>query len=357
MNQAAPTSTPSPPLEVGCSRQFLPWLQEQKISLAVTTYQSSRLMFFGVNPEGQFSGFERLFDRAMGLCVASSDRLYMSSKYQVWQLENALQPGQEHKGYDKLYVPRVGWTTGDLDVHDMGVDSSGRIVFISTLLNCLATVSPYNSCTPLWKPPFISKIVNEDRCHLNGLAMADGQPRYVTACSQTDVVDGWREKRRNGGCVIDVATNEVIFTGLSMPHSPRVYAGKLWLHNSGTGEFGWVDFAAGKFEAVAFCPGYLRGLAFWNNFAIVGLSKSRGDKSFSGLAVQESLKAKDVEERCGLMVVDLNTGAIAHWLRIEGVIQEIYDVQVLPEVKRPMALGFQTDEISQILSLDPMGSL
>lgn len=352
------TASNSPALELNCSQQFVGWLYQEQISLAFTTYQSSRLILLGIGQEGRFSGFERNFNRAMGLYTVGSERFYLSSKYQLWQFDNVLSPGQNYQGYDKLYVPRTGYTTGDLDIHDVAVDSGGRIVFVSTLLNCLATVSESNSCTPLWKPSFISKVVNEDRCHLNGMAMVDGKPRYVTAVAQTDVKDAWREKRRNGGCVIDVTSNEVILSGLSMPHSPRFYQGKLWLMNSGTGEFGYVDLERGSFEVVAFCPGYLRGLAFWKQWAIIGLSKPRGeDKTFSGLALDERLTEKGEEARCGLMVVDINTGEIVHSVSVSGVIRELYDVQILPQVRRPMALGFQNDEISTLLTLDSMSEL
>jgi uncharacterized protein (TIGR03032 family) len=343
-------------LQIVCSRQLIDWLVQERLSFAFTTYQTRRLCFIGVQDQ-RIAGFERLFDRAMGLC-ATEHQLYLSTKYQIWQLENALAPGQLHRGYDRLYVPRIGYTTGDLDIHDLVVDRTGRIVFVSSLLNCLATISPHNSCTPLWKPPFISKVLNEDRCHLNGLAMVDGQPHYVTAISQSDVVDGWRDKRRDGGCLIDVQTNEVVLTGLSMPHSPRWYRDRLWLLNSGAGEFGYADLQTGRFEPVAFCPGYARGLAFWQDWAIVALSKPRSqDKVFSGLALDDQLTAKDVAPRCGLVVIDLNSGAIVHWLNLEGVVTELYDVQVLPGVKNPMALGFQTDEISQLLTLDPIADL
>ena len=341
-------------LEIFSSRQFPGWLAQQNISLALTTYQTGQLIFLGVNPSGQLSGFQRLYDRAMGL-YATPEKLYLSCKSQLWQLDNALEPGQLHKGYDKLYIPRIGHTTGDLDIHDLALDREGKIIFVSSLLNCLATTSDRKSCKPLWKPDFISRVINEDRCHLNGMAMVDGQPGYVTACSQSDIVDGWRDRRNGGGIVIDVNRNEIVCSDLSMPHSPRWYQGKLWLHNSGRGELGYVDFQTGKFEAVAFCPGYLRGLAFWENYAIVGLSKPRhGDKTFSGLPLDELLAAKDAEARCGLMIVDLNTGAIANWVRFEGKITELYDVQILPKVKRPMALGFQTDEIAQLISLEPL---
>ncbi len=341
--------------QITASRNFIDWLQAEKISLAFTTYQTSRLLLLGVKPQGGFSGFERLFNRAMGL-YATSERLYISSKYQLWQLDNVLQPEQFYNSYDKLYVPRIAYTTGDLDIHDIVVDNQDRIIFVSSLLNCLATVSQKNSCTPLWKPPFISEVINEDRCHLNGLAMVEGKPTYVTTVSRSDVIDGWRDKRRDGGCVIDIASNEIIISGLSMPHSPRFYQGKLWLLNSGKGFFGVVDLDTGKFEPITFCPGYLRGLAFWKNWAIVGLSKPR-EKTFSGLELDENLLAKDVEARCGLMLIDLNTGTIVEWLRLEGIITELYDVQVLPGVECPMALGFQTDEISRLLTLDSMESI
>jgi uncharacterized protein (TIGR03032 family) len=282
--------------------------------------------------------------------------VYLGSRYQIWQLDNILTPGQQYQEHDKLYVPRIGYTTGDVDAHDIALDHAGRILFICTRLNCIATVSERNSCTPLWHPPFISQLVNEDRCHLNGLAMVSDHPRYVTVSSRSDVVDGWRDRRADGGCVLQVPSGEVIVGGLSMPHSPRFYQGKLWVLNSGTGEFGFVDLARGQFESVTFCPGYGRGLAFWKDFAIVGLSKPR-DATFSGLPLEDRLLAKEGEARCGLIVIDLNRGTIIHWVRIEGTITELYDVGVLPEVQRPMALGFQTDEIAQILTLDPMGEL
>ncbi|WP_069471763.1 TIGR03032 family protein [Candidatus Marithrix sp. Canyon 246] len=340
--------TPSKNLDITGSRHLIDWFQNQQISLALTTYQSSRLFLLGVKPDGSLSGFERLFDRAMGL-YATPERLYMSSRYQLWQFDNVLAAGELDKGYDKLYVPRIAHTTGDLDIHDLVVDKNQNIIFVNTLYNCLATLSERHSFKPLWQPPFISKLVAEDRCHLNGLALVDGEARYVTAVSQSDVIDGWRERRHDGGCVIDIKTNEIITKGLSMPHSPRWYQGKLWLLNSGEGEFGYIE--NGKFQPLTFCPGYMRGLAFSGDFAIVALSKAR-EKTFTGLALDEKLAAKQVEARCGLMIIDLKTGEIAHWLRIEGIVTEFYDVQVLAGVQRPKALGFKTDEIQRLITIE-----
>jgi uncharacterized protein (TIGR03032 family) len=347
-NQSPSTQRPS--LEITGSRQFSSWLAEQHLSLTFTTYQTCRLFFIGIKPNGRLSAFERLFDHAMGL-YATPERLYMSSRYQLWQFVNVLAPGRTRQGYDQLYVPRIGYTTGELDIHDIALDREGQVIFVNTLYSCLATLSDYYSFTPLWRPPFISQLAPEDRCHLNGLAMVEGQPGYVTTVSQSNVREGWREKRIDGGCVVDVQSNEVIVRGLSMPHSPRWYRDTLWLLNSGTGELGYVDLKHGKFEPVTFCPGYVRGLTFWQDFAIVGLSKPR-HKTFSGLVLDEKLVAKNTDSQCGLMVIDLNSGEVVHWLRIEGLVTELYDVQVLPGVQRPMALGFKTDEISCILTVD-----
>jgi uncharacterized protein (TIGR03032 family) len=278
----------------------------------------------------------------------------MSTLYQLWRFDNSLPPGQTYQDYDRCYVPQLAWTTGDVDIHDIGLDREGRPLFVNTLFSCLATVSDSHSFKPLWKPPFISRLAAEDRCHLNGLAMLDGEAAYVTCVSRSDVADGWRDQRQNGGCVIDVRNNEIVLDGLSMPHSPRWHQDKLWLLDSGSGYFGYVDLAHGRFERVCFCPGYARGLNFNGDFAIVGLSGPRHNKTFSGLALDQNLAGKHAEPRCGLLVIDLRSGDAVHWLRISGVIEELYDVQVISGVIRPMAIGFRTDEIRRMITIDGM---
>ncbi len=343
-------SAPVPALELMGSRQFNSWLAEQRVSLAFTTYQSGKLFLIGTQPDGRLSIFERTFNRCLGLW-GDGQTLWMTSLYQLWRFENALEPGQVANGFDRVYVPQVGYVTGDLDIHDVAVNGDGQPVFVNTLFGCLATTSERHSFTPLWRPPFLTKLAAEDRCHLNGLAMESGRPAYVTSVSQSDVADGWRERRRDGGCVIDVRTNEILVTGLSMPHSPRVYRDQLWLLDSGTGHFGRVDRSTGKFEPLTFCPGYLRGLNFIGDYAVVGLSQCRENRTFQGLALDENLKSHDAEAHCGLCVIDLRTGDLVHWLWMQGVVRELYDVVVLPGVRRPSALGFKTDEIRRTITI------
>ena len=339
-----------PKLELLPSRQFPEWLAEQQVSLAFTTYQAGKIFFLGLQPSGRLSVFERTLNRCMGM-AAHGDSLYISTLWQLWRFENALEQGQASDGYDRLYVPQMGYVTGDLDIHDLAMNGEGRVVFVNTLFSCLATCSEDHSFNPLWQPSFISKLAAEDRCHLNGLAMKDGKPAYVTAVSESDVADGWRDKRRDGGCLIDVEVNEVVLRGLSMPHSPRWHNDRLWLHNSGTGEFGTVDLKAGRFEPVCFCPGYLRGLSFIGDFAVIGLSKPRENKTFTGLALDDALGQREAEARCGLHIVDLRSGDTVHWLRIEGIVEELYDVVALPGVKRPMAIGFKSDQIRRVITV------
>jgi uncharacterized protein (TIGR03032 family) len=349
-DDAAEGPTPSEGLVLSSSRQFPQWLAEQNISLGFTTYQAGKLFLIGLLPDGRLSVFERSLARCMGL-AASASGLYVASLYQVWRFENTLEPGEDYHGHDRLFAPRMSWVTGDLDIHDIALDKTGRPIFANTLFSCLSTLSEEASFSPLWRPPFISKLAAEDRCHLNGLAMREGAPAYVTAVARSDVADGWREHRRGGGLLIDVASGESVVTGLSMPHSPRVHRGEIYLTNAGTGEFGRADLKRGVFEPIAFCPGFLRGLAFIDRFAIVTLSLPRESGTFRGLALDEQLSARGAEPRCGLMVIDLKTGDAPHWLRLDGVVKELYDVAVLPSVKRPAAIGFKNDEIRRVLKV------
>ena len=272
-----------PPFEVSASRHFIDWLAASGLSIALTTYHSNRLFLIGVKPNGRLSVLNRLFERAMGL-AATPDRLLLATRFQLWQFENVLKPGEQEGDYDRLYKPHLAWTTGDIDIHDTVFGAEGEPLFLNSLFSCLATVDGRHSFRALWRPPWISKLAPEDRCHLNGLAVESGRPRYATAVSATDVAAGWRDKRRDGGVVVDIDSGELVATGLSMPHSPRLHDGKLWLLNSGTGELGTIDRANGRFEPVTFCPGYLRGLAFAGGYALVGLSQCREERTFSGLS-------------------------------------------------------------------------
>lgn len=352
--QTAPVDHAGEAFSLVTSRHFPEWLASVKYSLAFTTYQAGKVFFLGVKPDGKSSVFERSFARCMGMGVSGNGRsILLASEYQVHRLDNILPDGARNAdGMDAAFAPHQSWVTGDLDIHDIGFGKDGQPIFINTLFNCIATVSEGYSFKPLWKPPFISRYAAEDRCHLNGMALEDGAPRFVTAVSRSDTADGWRDRRVDGGIVIDVASGEIVLGGLSMPHSPRLYGGKLWLLNSGTGEFGFVDQTAGSFVPVAFVPGFARGMAFVAGHAVIGLSLPRDNRTFSGLPLESALAQRDTEARCGLAVINLESGDMTGWVRVGGVVRELYDVAALAGLQYPSAIGFKSNEVKHVLSID-----
>jgi len=332
------------------------FLASLNVSIAISSYQSGKFYLIGGRPGGGLGVHDRFFRKAMGICTAPNT-IVLATLFQIIRFENALK-GEEtiNNTFDACFVPRNCHVTGVLDTHDVGITSGGEVVFVNTRFNCLATTSPAHSFKPIWKPPFISKIIDEDRCHLNGLAMMDGRPRYVTAVSRSDTIDGWRDRRNDGGIIMDMESNAIICEGLSMPHSPRMWNGKLWLLNSGRGELGFVDMSGGStgnFVPLAFCPGFVRGLGFHGKYAFVGLSKPRYQR-FEGLALDQRLKDADSEPWCGVQVIDLTSGSCVQWFRIDGAIAELYDVAVVTGCKQPMALGFATDDILSFITHEPL---
>lgn len=338
--------------ELTTSRQLQSWLRAEQASLVFTTYQVGKVFMLGTNTDGTIHVTERTFPRCMGLGT-SRDRntFWMSSLFQLWRFDNSLVSGL-YKDYDSVYLPQAAYTTGDLDIHDIIVNEEGRPVFVNTLFSCLSTISESHSFRPLWKPPFISRLLPEDRCHLNGLAERDGKPRYVTMVGPSDVSDGWRTHRSGGGLVMDIETNSVVCEGLSMPHSPRWYKGRLYVLEAGTGYFGEIDLETKAFRRIAFCPGFLRGLDFVGNYAVAGISGVRKNKTFSGLPLDDNLRQANTEPRCGLQIINLDTGAAEHWVRLEGIVDELYDVKVLAGIRRPLLIGTKKDEIRTMISIE-----
>ena len=327
------------------------WMLTNSVSLAFTSYQTGQLILAGVGPDGRLSFNEQNYARATGLCY-DNGRLFVGSMFQIWRLENMLRPGHfANKAFDRVFVPRTAHTVNYVDVHEIGVDRTDRLIFVNSRYSCLATIDKMHSFQPLWKPDFISALVPEDRCHLNGMAMVDGMPKYITAISVSDEKDGWRDKRGQGGVLIDVASGDIITDRLSMPHSPRVHEGQLWALDSGRGRVVRIDEASGALDEVAFCPGFLRGLAFHNGYAIVTVSKVR-DGSFEELELQEKLRKQGKQAACGVMIVDLNRGTIVESILFEGKVTEMFDIAAIPGVRNPMSVGPATVDMIGSVSVN-----
>lgn len=335
------------------SRGLGGWLRSNRTSLAFTSYQTGQLFMVGMHPNGTVSFNQQNFSRAMGVCWRPG-RLYLGSLFQLWRLENMLRPGEiGNKAFDQILVPRNAQTTGDVDIHEVGVDSDGRVIFVNTKYSCLATLDLTHSFKPIWKPPFISKLAPEDRCHLNGMAMAGGKVKYVTAVSRSDILSGWRERRHEGGVLIDVETDRIVTDQLSMPHSPRVSGAHVYVLDSGRGQIVRVDPVSGERTDIAFCPGFLRGMSVHEGHAIVTVSKPR-DGTFKGLSLDGELRQRDAEPWCGILIVDLANGSIVEWIRLEGHITELFDVCAMPGVVCPMSVGPATVEAQATISFDPL---
>jgi len=345
MNEAA---SPSHQAAYSLSSTLVARLAQLRCSFVVSSYRSGILYLVGCNPNGSAHLHLAAMPAPMGIHYDGQGGLTVACATEIIRFQEMLRHGGKlaNDVFDACFAPRTIHVTGFLDAHDLGVDGSDKPVFVSSRFNCIAAVSAEKSFSVVWKPPFISSIVSEDRCHLNGLAMEDGRPRYVTAVSRSDTIDGWRDRRADGGVVIDVECNEIVCEGLSMPHSPRLHRGELWVLNSGSGELGVIGFdRAGRrrFEPRVFCPGFLRGLAFYGDYAFVGLSKPRYSR-FEGLALDERLRETDSDPWCGVQIIELSSGACVDWFRIDGDVTEIYDVEVLPGLITPMALSHRSDE-------------
>lgn len=352
MTENSNTGSPQP-ITMNATPGLAEWMAARNISLAFTARRVGKLFMAGVNTSGTLSFVERTFENASGLAV-SSGSLFLSGLYQVWQFENILEPGQIRDGYDRVYLPQAAFFTGNCAAHEVAFDAKENPVFVNTRFSCLAALSTTHSFRPLWKPPFITELAPEDRCHLNGLAASpDGQIRYVTACSEENTKEGWRQRRMDGGCLIDVVQNRIILRGLSMPHSPRIHRDRIWLLNSGRGELGWADPENGSFEPVISCPGFLRGLVFVDNYAIVTISKPRSSDAFSGLPLEKTMADSGQAPVCGLLVIDLENRRIVHQLIIQGIVEELMDVAVIDNCSHPMILGVKSDEIRHTFSIAP----
>ena len=345
------------------TESFAALLKELGISVVVSTYQAGFLIILRHDGNGLNTHFRRC-ERAMGL-AASGSRVAVGAAREIVQFRNMadlvgrLEGPQPH---DACYLPREVHVTGDIDIHEMawgkpadeapGTGSAsaeaadGELWFVNTRFSCLCTMDRDNSFVPRWRPPFVAGLSPQDRCHLNGLAMIDGKPRYATALGETDAAAGWRANKAHGGVLIDIDSGETVARGFSMPHSPRWYNGRLWLEESGDGSLGTLDLATGKYDAVARVDGFTRGLDFIGPYAFVGISQVRESAIFSGIPITERLN----ERICGVSVIDLRTGQEIAFVRFQGKVQEIFAVQIMPH-RFPEFVEFNDDLLKNSYAL------
>jgi uncharacterized protein (TIGR03032 family) len=317
----------NPPLKVTSSGGLASWLESNNVALAITSYQSGTMFLMG-SRGGKITLNCVNYGYAMGITVASPTELFVATSSMIWRLVDV---GPD-KNVDRRYVFRQSHAVNGLDVHEIVTATDKKLLFTNTAYSCVSSLDNTHSFKIEWLPSFITDVCPEDRCHLNGLALRDSELRYVTVMCKSNIVAGWRDRRETSGGVIDVNTGEFVISDLSMPHSPRYHDNALWVLDSGRG------YLLREREKIAFLPGFLRGLAFHANFAIVGISLPRHE-AFAGLDLENELKSRDAEPWCGVQIVDLKTGHIAEWFRFTSGVRELFDVAVIPDTRLPTAIS------------------
>jgi uncharacterized protein (TIGR03032 family) len=317
------------------SRELGAFLEQLGVTLLVSTYQAGKLVAAS-GVDGQLQLTFHNFESPMGL-AANGKRVWVGCKTQVWELTNAPQIARQLPPvgrHDACYLTRRAHITGNLQGHELAW-TGGELWIVNTLFSCLCTLSADYSFAPRWRPPFISGLAAEDRCHLNGLAFDSSGVRYVTALGQTDEPGGWRPNKAAGGVLIEVPSGRCMLQGLCMPHSPRLHAGAVWLLDSGRGALVRWSGSGNQWDEVCKLPGYARGLAFCGPYALVGLSRIREKAVFGGLPID----AQRADLKCGVWVVDWRSGRIVMFLEFRSAVDEVFDVQVIPKTRWPILSG------------------
>ncbi len=345
-SDAGSEDSPSPLRSVH-TRSMPAMLAEIGSSLLVTTYQAGKLAVVR-EEEGRVNTHFRPYQRPMGL-AADPSRMALGTGQAVEFYRNMpelVKGGDPKDRHDGMFLPRRAHVTGNIDIHEMAW-AGDELWLVNTRFSCLCTLDETNSFVPRWRPSFISAYAAEDRCHLNGLEVVDGRPRYVTALGTADTAGGWRENKAGGGVLMDVESGEIICRGLSMPHSPRWYDDRLWVLESGNGTLATVDPDSGHLETVAELPGFTRGLSFLGPLAFVGLSQVRESAVFSGIRLTERVN----ERNCGVWVVDIRSGKQVGFLRFEDAIQEVFAVAALPGLRYPDVLQGSDPRVASSFAL------
>ncbi len=309
-------------------------LRETRVSLLVSTYQAGKLAVIQARGDELFITYHN-FQRAMGIAVAP-EQVALGTTNQIWYLVSSAPPpvaGPESSPFDRYILARGSHFTGEIHVHELAW--AGRQLWaVNTLFSCLCTIEGGHNFVPRWKPSFISRLSPEDRCHLNGLAMENGRPRFVTCLGEADSERGWKGTEADGGRLIDVSNGQFLIRDLCMPHSPRLHEGRLWLLESGKGRLISHEPPHGVRE-IAVLPGYLRGLSFQGPYAFVGLSKLRPTSTLRGVPIASQLDTL----KCGVGIIELSSGRLASFLEFTSGLEEIFDVRLNPHAQNPLVSG------------------
>ncbi|ELR68489.1 hypothetical protein C900_00323 [Fulvivirga imtechensis AK7] len=330
-----------PPFSCSHSPNLPELLNQLGCTIVISTYQAGKVIMISAINDNSLIQLPRNFQKPMGLAF-KGNKMAVATTNEVLILGNAPQMAPNYpkqtNTYDALFLPRSVYYTGALDIHDLEWVGN-EIWAVNTLFSCLAVVDEEYSFKPKWKPAFISDLSPLDKCHLNGLAMVNDKPGYVTALGESDTPEGWRKNKSNGGIIIDVESNEVIARGLAMPHSPRIYNDQLFALLSATGELIKVNTQSGRYEVIKKFDGFVRGMTRHGDYLFVALSRLRENSStFNDLPIAKRSLF------CGIVILHMPTAGIVGYLKYENSVEEIYDIKVIPGFKRPGLLNHEKAE-------------
>ncbi|MCD4791704.1 MAG: TIGR03032 family protein [Bacteroidales bacterium] len=307
-------------------------LTEIKSVIAISTYQASKVIFIGAENDTSLFQIPITFKKPMGIALSDNKMAVATlDEIQIFSDSKILAKKFPYNTeiFDSLYLPRATYYCGLTDLHDLSFGKGG-LWAVNTRFSCISSFDINYSFIPRWKPSFITELAPQDRCHLNGMAMIDKTPAFVTALSKTNTAEGWRDNITKDGVLIKVPSGEIILDNLAMPHSPRIINDELYLLLSARGEVIRCDVKNKKYEVLTKISGFIRGMAFYKNYLFVGLSKVRKtSKTFSKLPVSE------MANYAGIVVIDLLTNKIIGEITYQTTVEEIYDVQILTNTLKP----------------------
>lgn len=343
------------PFTCQANPKLIQLLHDLKISIGISTYQAGKVVLISANHQGQLTQLPRNFKKPMGIAVHHhKKKIAIATLNHILVFKNVPELNNGYKNdlvthYDAMYVPRVQYITGPADIHDLSF-LHDDIVAVNTLFSCIVKINSDYNFEPIWMPKFIDRLAPEDRCHLNGMACANDEIKYVSAFNNGNSHQSWRANIKKSGILIDYNSHEIVNSELAMPHSPRVYDNELYFLQSATGTICKSNVQNNTYDVIYKSPSFVRGMSIYKDYAFIGLSKLREtSSSFAELAKE------GFANHAGILVINIKTGEMVGQIEYLNSVEEIFDVCVLPHTTKPNILSLEKEE-SYLAMETPFGS-
>ncbi len=331
------------PFQVRYSPNVPELLMQLRCTIMLSTYQAGKMICLSPKDADHLIQLPRNFEKPMGFAFSENhDTLALATKYAITIFQDSPELARHYPRkpatYDAMYMPTVSYHTNALDLHDLELVGD-EVYGVNTLFSCIMKTSSRHTFEPVWQPPFVDQLVSEDRCHLNGMVMKDGEILYATTFNEGNSLRSWAKEVPHCGALISVSDNEILSRDLAMPHSPILVKDELFLLESAHGTLVKIDRQSGRHEVVKKVGGFVRGLAYYQGYFFVGHSRLRENSSTFG-----KLSIDQKENLAGIKIIHASTGALVGQITYETSVDEIYDVAILPNRVRPNILSVEKEE-------------